>query len=148
MILNNMITSQHEDQPLVQALSRGGLKAVKPDVLSIFKIVEEKYRVETSNNILLKIDTKSMLNVLIKNTQIRSLYNAIAGDLCLSVDEEIKENLLEKMISLYLRVRAFSTARDIIQIHRNEKKKPKSKALRKSLKKSAETNVETTSTEK
>jgi len=55
------------------------------------------------------------------------------------VDEEIKENLLEKMISLYLRVRAFSTAKDIINKHRaNKKKQKKQKGLRKSLKKAAE----------
>lgn len=48
------------------------------------------------------------------------------------------------MISLYLRVRAFSTARDMIQKHRNDKKKLETKGLRKSLKKAAETvNVKT-----
>lgn len=138
LVLTNMITSNCEDQTLIQALTRGGLKAVKPDVQSIFKIVEERYRVETCNKTLFKIDTKQMVTTLLRNADIRSLYNGIAGNMFISLDKELKENLLEKMISLYLRVRAFSTAKDTIQKYRNEQKKTKSKGLRKSLKKAAE----------
>lgn len=128
-----MITSNCEDQTLIQALTRGGLKAVKPDVYSIFKMAEETYRVETSTKILLKIDTKQMVTTLLKSVDIPSLYNGIAGNMFISFDKELKENLHEKMISLYLRVRAFVTAEDTIQKYRNEQKKTKSKGLRKSL---------------
>jgi len=51
------------------------------------------------------------------------------------LNAELKDNLLEKLISLYLRVRAFSTARDMIEKHRDLQKKHKIKGLRKSLKK-------------
>ena len=54
------------------------------------------------------------------------------------MNEETQENLLEKLISLYLRVRSFSTARDITSKHQEEQKASKSKGLRKSIKKSAE----------
>ena len=140
-----MTTDDYEDQSLIQAVSRVGLKAVKSDVQCIFKIVEQTYRVETSMNLLKKIDTKNMVIALLKNPGIQSLYNAIVSGVAIFCDKEVKENLLEKMISLYLRVRAFSTAKDKIQKYRNEQKQSKSKkGLRKSLKKAAQIqNIET-----
>lgn len=133
-VLNNMMASNCEDQRLIQALTRGGLKSVKPEVQTIFKLVEERFRVETSGFVT-QIDTKNILSKLLKNSDLRSLYNGVVGNRFGTCQKEVKENLLEKMISLYLRVRAFSTAKDIILKHRDTQKKQKSKGLRKSLKK-------------
>ena len=132
-----MLTGNIEDQLLIQALTRGGLKAVKLEIQSIFKITEERYRVETNSCAMKsKIDTRKVVLSLMKDSDIRSLYNSIVTDTFNNCSSEIKENLLEKMLKLYLRVRAFSTAKDIIQKHRNEKKKKpeKEKGLRKGLK--------------
>uniref|UniRef100_A0A7M5VEZ9 Uncharacterized protein n=2 Tax=Clytia hemisphaerica TaxID=252671 RepID=A0A7M5VEZ9_9CNID len=47
--LSKMLTDDIQDQLLIQALTRGGLKAVKLEIQSIFKITEEKYRIETNS---------------------------------------------------------------------------------------------------
>ena len=44
-----------------------------------------------------------------------------------TVDAEIRDNLLENMLKLYFRVRAFSLARDITEKHKVDLKKKKSK---------------------
>jgi len=76
-----------------------------------------------------RLDTKKITAFLLKNLDIKSLFNSFSGDLSLPLNAELKDNLLEKLISLYLRVRAFSTARDMIEKHRDlQKKNIKSKA--------------------
>ena len=122
--LSNMLTDNIDDQHLIKALSRGGLKAVKFEIQSIF--TEEKYRIETNSGVLVpkrKIDTKKMVACLLKNTDVRSWYSGVVSDSFANSSSEIKENLLEKMLKLYLRVRAFSTAKDTIQKYKNDKKK-------------------------
>ena len=52
-------------------------------------------------------------------------YNNILITTNITMDNETKNNLLEKLLSLYLRVRAFSKARDITTAHEIEKKKVK-----------------------
>ena len=51
------------------------------------------------------------------------------------IDSEVKDNLLENMFKLYLRVGSFSYARDITNKHMFVLKKKKNKALRKDIKK-------------
>lgn len=48
-------------------------------------------------------------------------------------DSEITNNLMEHMIRLYLRVRAFSLAKDVTNKHKLSTKTKKSKSLRKSI---------------
>jgi len=125
-MLENMKTSEESYQRLIQTLDRGGLTTLKPAALSIFKIIEERYRIETrgnAENAITKIDTKKITAFLLKNLDIKSLFNSFSGDLSLPLNAELKDNLLEKLISLYLRVRAFSTARDMIEKHRDLQKK-------------------------
>ncbi len=68
------------------------------------------------------------------NTQVVSLYDSLVENSGVKIDPEVKDNLLENMLKLYLRVRAFSFAKDVIDKHLALKRK-KSKSLRKDIKK-------------
>jgi len=136
--LECMITSNVQEHRLIKTINRGGLTALNLYSQNLFKIIEEKYRIEVSMDNLRKIDTKKMAAELIKNIDIIYLYNMILDSTSIYLNQETQENLLEKLISLYLRVRSFSTARDIIDKHRKEQKKSKSKGLRKTIKKSTD----------
>ena len=69
------------------------------------------------------------------NTEIVSLFNNLIEDSGVAINSEVKDDLLENMLSLYLRVSSFSYAKDITNKHKFELKKKKSKALRKDIKK-------------
>ena len=133
--LQCMTTKNFSDQKLIKTLTRGGLTAVNKQAEFIFRTVEEHFRIETNTGHFRRIETKKMTANLIKNIDINGAYNNILVKCSFELSKETRYNLLEKLISLYLRVRAFSTARDIIDKYRVEQKaKTKDKGLRKSLK--------------
>ena len=63
-------------------------------------------------------------------------FSSIFHELGVNLEEDVSINLLEKMLSLYFRIRAFSTARDLTLKHNCEKRT--SKGLRKHLKNASE----------
>ncbi len=138
-ILNNCIQEDVTDQRLIAATTRGGLKAVKLEMQQIFTIAEETFRVHTSvANHVSKINIDYMVSQLRMETRIVSLYNNLVVDADVGLNSEVKKNLLENILKLYLRVRAFSYTKDITNQHKCKLKKTKAKALRKNIKKSTE----------
>ena len=138
-VLTSMKAKKCVEQKLILSQSRGGLVAVIDEVQNIFKIVEKKFRIETSKQHVRKINTRKMVDELLRNSEIISMYGSLTEPISLDINEEIKENLLASLILLYLRVRAFSLARDITSKHRLALKAKKAKALRKNIKKATET---------
>ena len=79
---------------------------------------------------------QKITNYLLREVDIISLFDLICDKSGVNmIQPEIKYNVLESMIKLYLRVRSFSLARDITCKQNAERK---SKALRKEIKKSME----------
>ena len=68
------------------------------------------------------------------NPDIVSLFSVISDGI--DIQNEIKDNILEKMLELYLRVRSFSFAKDITS--KQKKLHDKDKGLRKEIKRSME----------
>ena len=135
-ILVNLIAEDDSYQPLIHLLNRGGLTAVTDETFKIFYCAEEKFRAETEVDLLRKIDVKQMSLDLLNNVDVASYYNALVDSSGTDVADEIKQNLLESMLKLYLRVRAFSLARDVTASKKSAESSKKS--LRKDLKKSSE----------
>ena len=135
-ILENAIQKDDSNQILVCVMNRGGLTAVTDNCQQLFHRVEEQFRCETEIKHLRKIDLQKITNHLLREVDIISLFDLICDKSGMNVIQpEIKYNVLESMIKLYLRVRSFSFARDITSKQNAEKK---SKALRKEIKKSME----------
>ena len=63
-----------------------------------------------------------------------SLFSVVSDGI--NIQNEIKDNILEKMLELYLRVRSFSFAKDITS--KQKKLHDKDKGLRKEIKRSME----------
>ena len=81
-----------------------------------------------------------MTEELLQDTKIINLYKAIIGASDTNnVDNEVKVNLLENILKLYLRVRSFSFAKDITSHKKQEQRnlKFKTKALRNDIKKAS-----------
>lgn len=132
-ILENAIEADDSQQRLIHLQNRGGLTAVTGDCLKIFCRTEERFRVETEVDSLRKIDISKISSDLMADVDIISFFNAVVDNI--ELIDEIKQNLLHKMLKLYLRVRSSSLAKDITGRKTGELSK---KSLRKDLKKSIE----------
>lgn len=128
-LLDSFVTDDKDDQKLIKTLDRGGLLATKKEIQKIFTIVEERFRKE---NILekRKVEAKSISSELLGNANIISLFSSIVDTSGVTIDAEIAHSLLEKMMQLYIRVRAFSFAQETI----SKMNMSKNKGLRKSIK--------------
>ena len=107
----------------------------------MFILAEQLFRKTTeTEKHLKKIDINAMTEELLQDTKIISLYKAIIGASDTNdLDNEVKVNLLENILKLYLRVRSFSFAKDITSHKKQEQRnlKFKTKALRNDIKKAS-----------
>ena len=130
---------QKQNQKLANIQTRGDLTKVLDEAKEIFILAEQLLRKTTeTERDLNKIDINAMAEELLQDTKIISLYKAITGASDTNdLDYEVKVNLLESILKLYLRVRSFSFAKDI-KFHKKQEQrnlKFKSKALPNDIKK-------------
>ena len=139
-LLSNSITEDCSNQELINMQNRGGLKAVIGEWIDIFTKVEIKFRIETNVTHMRKIDINQMTIELIQDPDLISCYNSVLSRF--GIDEngsEVCMNLVENMIKLYCRVRAFSLSKDVTTKYKAASKKKKTKGgLRKNIKKFCE----------
>ena len=67
--------------------------------------------------------------------EVKSLWENVTADLDITVTKECDQLTLENIIKLYVRVRSFSYAKDIINKYKLKEKLSRSKSLRTQLKK-------------
>ena len=60
-----------------------------------------------------KIPTDEIINYLPKYPDVISNYNSFSTQTEGTISKEIPKNVLEKMVTLYIRVRSFSYAKDV-----------------------------------
>ena len=98
---------------------------------SLFIAAEKKFRAETCNEGNLKtIKTDLMVAALMQSFDLNTLFLSILDDCPLFKEEyeEVSRNVLEKMFTLYLRVRAFSLVKDLtVKLKHTSKEKQKKK---------------------
>ena len=131
LVLESMVDNTRE-QKLIDSLSRGGLTSISEDCEHLLFKTKELFRKETAVANLRNIDIMKIRANLMSQSDI-SLINSITDISGCNIDLETRNNLFEKMIQLYLRVRSFSLARDTTL---NKKKScAATKGLRKEMKK-------------
>ena len=123
---------------VIDSLSRGGLKTVTSDTLRIFYLAEEEFRKTTEISNLRKINAEEIAQTLLENHDIVSIFKTVTDDVT-DVTDETRENVLNKILPLYLRVRSYSLARDLTSKQKKESKDAKiKKGFRKQIKKAME----------
>lgn len=80
-----------------------------------------------------KININELKNTLLCNSSLLSHYSNIYKSVNTKVSKENAVNLLEELISLYLRIRSHSFAKDVKEIHKVKNKKLKEHSLRKTI---------------
>ena len=73
----------------------------------------------------------------LKNITINSNFNAIILSVDIHMKKEFRINLLEHILTLYFRVRAFSFAKDVREKHRAAHKELRKRSLRTEIKKAS-----------
>lgn len=121
-----------ESQKLISSLNRGGLWAISRHAQLIFERIEHYFRVITSGSPL-HINISSIESQSVSDLQLVSAYNAMLLDAEIIVNNSIAKDVLHSIVHLYVTVRSFSLAKDVIQRHKIKCKKVKAKALRKEI---------------
>jgi hypothetical protein len=141
MVLKACKIDNDETQTLIDAKDRGGLWKVNKKVQTIFKeceLVFRSYTSTTSSSIVCENLVKSMIT----NCVVISNFTAITATVDLQLEKEFSLNLLEHILTLFVRVRTFSFAKDIREKHKKAKQKTKKRSLRTEIKKASSSCVE------
>ena len=78
------------------------------------------------------------MNEVLSSALVKSLWNNILENCDTEISKECQSLCLENIIKLYIQVRCFSYAKDIVNKYKISEKLSRKKALRKELKKSEE----------
>ena len=104
---------------MIDSLSRRGLNT--QDTLHMFYLAEEEFR-KTTEISRLHISSEEITQKLLENRDIISIFKTVTDDVT-DVTNETRENVLNKILHLYFRVRSYSLASE--QQQQNRKKSTK-----------------------
>lgn len=121
-----------ERQKLTSSLNGGGLWSISKYAQLIFERIEHHFRIVTSNS-LHNVDISSIESKSVCDIQLVSAYDVMLSESELIADKSIAKDVLHNIIYLYVKVRCFSFAKDVIQKHKIKSKQLKGKALRKEM---------------
>ena len=98
----------------VDVLNWGGLWKVNEDVVTIFSVAEA-YFLSSTKKLQNKILPKDIVNALMGNGKVVESFSKIRRSFPDSIKKKIAFNLLEDLLTLYIRVRTFSYVKDKVQ---------------------------------
>ena len=127
-----------ESQKLISVLNRGGLWSITEHAQKMFFKTEQYFRHFTSKCRLQKIDIASITQNSINDCDVLSNYQLVLSEAELEPESHISKDILFSIVHLYVKVRSFSFAEDIIQHHKIRAKQTKAKALRKEISRSCQ----------
>ena len=84
-----------------------------------------------------QIDGKKMVSHLLENPSVLSNFNKVRNQSAEKVSKEIALNLLDHLITPYIRIRTFSLVKDKREMHKIASKRKKARSLRTEIKKSS-----------
>ena len=130
-------TDSDSTQTLINSQDRGGLWSVNDNVQIIFIECGKIFRLCTSN-FQTVINSAQLVQEIQSSPCVISNFDALCYNIEPKVNKKISLNLLEIMLLLFTKVRAFTFARDVKERFKIRiKKKPKSRSLRKEIKKAS-----------
>ena len=123
-------------QKLVSSLNRGGLWGVTGPAQKIFLKTEGWFRQLTPNVDLQGLDLAGIIHKAISDSDILANFNLMVTDADIKPDSHVSKEVLYGIVKLYVQVRAFSVAKDVIQKYKIQTKQIKAKSLRKEISRS------------
>ena len=120
-------------QNLILSVTQGGLWFISQPAQKM--LFQTEYILRES----LKLVYKKLIFLVLflsQSVAVVSLYNIMLLEAELEPVDQIRKSVLYSIINLYVRVRSFSLAKDIIMCHKIDIKKSKDKSLRKEISRS------------
>ena len=127
-----------DSQKLVSNLSRGGLWHITKYSQKVFFRIEHYFRQLSPDGNLQSINIQGITEKSVTDSELLAYYNLIVTDSELVPATHVVKDVLHALVDLYVRVRSFSLAKDLIQHHKLRSKQTKSKALRKEISRNCE----------
>ena len=131
------LENNFESQKLVSSLSRGGLWAITENAQKVFTRTEHYFRLSAAADGAHKVDISGITNQASRDSEVISYYQNMVSDAETVPASHTSKDMLHSIISMYVKVRSFSLAKDIVSAHKIKVKQPKAKALRKEIKRSS-----------
>ena len=133
-LLSKFKISPTDEHRLLKSRDRGGLWYICKEGVEIFEKSELVFNNATRLHVS-SLDYKLMVHDIMKNFLVKFAFRKIIENSNVSIEQDLSKDLLERLISLYLRIRCHSFAKDIREKHKRAVKLNKTKSLRKELKK-------------
>ncbi len=130
-------TEIRDDHPqkLIECLDRGGLWKISITAQNMLSGAENVFRAHLSSQSNLKAINKSeILSKSLKNVDIKSNFTMLCESSSCKYEDSTAEDLLACILKLFIQVRCFSYAKDVVQKYKHKAKQGKAKALRSNLK--------------
>ena len=100
------------EQKLIAFQTQGGLTGLNVECYETFIIAEQTFQEYTSAHHVNIIENEKIAKSLLENIKVVSHLNSFVDCSSNKLNEEVKLNVLEQMLKLYIRVRSFSYAKD------------------------------------
>ena len=138
-VLEAARTTDIDDQKLVSCLNRGGLWAINANAQVIIFKTENLFRDLTTSINENKVDVNTILFRSLSHPDILSAFDSLIANSELKPEKQVAKDILHSIVYLYIKVRAFSLAKDFVQKYKlAAKSKLKQKALRKDIQRAIE----------
>ena len=127
-------------QKLITSLNRGGLWSITMPAQRIFVKIEKHFRLLTPNINLQGINHSGITCKAITDSDILSNFDLMVADASIesAAGSLVRKDVLFSIVKLYVKVRAFSVSKDVIQNYKLLTKQTKTKSLRKELSRNQE----------
>lgn len=126
----------------VSSISRGGLWVPNSTLVSICKVAELAFRKHSVNAQEKALPGEKILADVLSTPEVIDLWEGASVNCLHPLSEECLNLCLENILQLYIRVRCFSHAKDIINKYKLKEQLQKKKGLRSELKRKQTDNNE------
>eukprot|EP00794_Sanderia_malayensis_P001206 gene1206-582_t len=110
LLLAGKANQSAHSHTLIDSVNFGGLWKVNSNVEQLLTVAELKFLECTQRNTK-HIDVPAIVNNLTSNQDVIANYQSWFSSASLNLDKEVSDEMLVKVLSLYLRVRSFSYAK-------------------------------------
>ena len=130
----------YSKQKLISSLNRGGLWSITEPAQNIFVIAEHYFRLLAPKVASQGIDIVAITLKATSDSDVLSNYGLIITDAEIKPSSHVIKDVLHGIMTLYVRVRSFSFAKDVIEKNKIRMKQTKGKSLRKDISRSCQEN--------
>ena len=127
-----------EGNDYISSLSRGGFWSPHSWVVSIAEVSEIVFRKHTNKDKVTRLPVDTIVNEVISSPLVKNLWCNIIQNCDVEASKECQSLCLENVVRLYVTIRCFSFAKDIVNKYKLSKGLGQKKALRKDLKVASE----------